>query len=73
MMAIVILSQLFPQVCVSGTQIKNGVKYDVPDYILDANHKFFDGTLHKLDSTYYFNIPTYIQTYLEDKNNEYLA
>ena len=39
--------------------------------ILDDNNKFFDGTLHKLDSTYYFNIPTYIQNYLEDKNNEY--
>ena len=51
---------------------KDGVKHDVPDYYLDANHKFFDGTLNKLDSTYYFNIPTFIQNYLEDKNNEYL-
>jgi hypothetical protein len=51
---------------------KYGEKQYVPDYVLDANHAFFDGTLHKLDSTYYFNIPTYIQNYLEDKNNEYL-
>ena len=51
---------------------KDGLKHDVPDYDLDVNKKFFDGTLHKLDSTYYFNIPTYIQNYLEDKNNEYL-
>jgi hypothetical protein len=51
---------------------KDGLKQDVPDYNIDAQNKFFDGTLHKLDSTYYFNIPTYIQTYLEDKNNEYL-
>jgi hypothetical protein len=51
---------------------KDGFKYDVFDYNLDANHKFFDGTLNKLDSTYYFNIPTFIQTYLEDKNNDYL-
>lgn len=51
---------------------KNGEKHYVPDYEIDDNNKFFDGTLHKLDSTYYFNIPTYIQNYLEDTNNEYL-
>jgi hypothetical protein len=49
-----------------------GIKYVVPDYSLDANHKFFDGTLHTLDSTYYFNVPTYIQNYFEDQSNEYL-
>ena len=51
---------------------KFGEKKYVPDYELDVNNQFFDGTLHKLDSTYYFNIPTYIQNYLEDKNNEYM-
>ena len=51
---------------------KNGEKHYVPDYEIDDNNKFFDGTLHKLDSTYYFNIPTYIQNYLEDTSNEYL-
>ncbi len=51
---------------------KDGVKHDVPDYNLDANSQFFDGTLHTVDSTYYFNIPTYIQLYLEDTKNEYL-
>jgi hypothetical protein len=51
---------------------KDGSKHDVPDYQLDTQGKFFDGSLHKLDSTYYFNIPTYIQNYLEDKSNEYL-
>jgi hypothetical protein len=50
---------------------KDGVKHAVPDYEIDTQQNFFDGTLHKLDSTYYFNIPTYIQAYLEDKNNEY--
>jgi hypothetical protein len=50
---------------------KNGVKYDVPDYLIDSQSAFFDGNLNKLDSTYYFNIPTYIQAYLEDKNNEF--
>jgi hypothetical protein len=48
-----------------------GVKHDVPDYNLDANHLFYDGGLHKLDSTYYFNIASYIQLYLEDKQNIY--
>jgi hypothetical protein len=50
---------------------KKGVKHDVPDYLIDAQGAFFDGNLNKLDSTYYFNIPTYIQAYLEDKNNEF--
>jgi Domain of unknown function (DUF4270) len=50
---------------------KDGLKHDVPDYGMDLNNRFFDGTLHVTDSTYYFNIPTYIQTYLEDKNNDY--
>jgi hypothetical protein len=50
---------------------KDGEKQYVPDCEIDVNNKFFDGTLHKLDSTYYFNIPTYIQNYLEDTNNEY--
>jgi hypothetical protein len=50
---------------------KDGVKHDVPDYTIDTQNAFFNGDLNKLDSTYYFNIPTYIQAYLEDKNNEY--
>jgi hypothetical protein len=48
------------------------VKYDVPDYYIDSNNNFFDGTLHKTDSTYYFNIPTFIQKYLEDNGNKYI-
>ena len=43
------------------------VKHDVPDYEIDSNNAFFDGKLHKSDSTYYFNIPSFIQFYLEDK------
>lgn len=50
---------------------KDGIKSDVPDYLLDVNHSFFDGTLHTQDSTYYFNIPSFIQLYLEDKTNTY--
>ena len=50
---------------------KSGIKYDVPDYYLDTNHNFFDGNLYKLDSLYSFNIPTFIQAYLEDKSGKY--
>jgi hypothetical protein len=50
---------------------KDGVKQDIPDYNMDTNHGFYDGTLHKLDSTYYFNIASYIQLYFEDKENQY--
>jgi hypothetical protein len=49
----------------------DGFSYDVPDYNIDADNAFFDGTLNAIDSTYYFNIPTFIQNYLEDKSNEY--
>jgi hypothetical protein len=49
----------------------DGVKHEIPDYSVDANHQFYDGTLHKLDSTYYFNIASYIQLYLDDKQNIY--
>ncbi len=50
---------------------KNGLRKDVPDYTIDDTHKFFDGNLYLLDSLYSFNIPKYIQLYLEDKIGEY--
>jgi Domain of unknown function (DUF4270) len=50
---------------------KEGLKLDVPDYTIDDTHKFFDGNLYLLDSLYSFNIPKYIQLYLEDKNGDY--
>lgn len=49
----------------------SGLKQDVPDYLLDSNHQFYDGTLHKTDSTYYFNIASYIQLFFDDKVNAY--
>jgi hypothetical protein len=49
----------------------DGLKYDVPDYSIGTNQAFFDGSLNAFDSTYYFNIPTFIQNYLEDRTNEY--
>jgi hypothetical protein len=48
----------------------SGVKYVVPDYNVDAGHNFFDGNLNSLDSLYSFNIPTFIQGYLEDKSGK---
>jgi hypothetical protein len=49
----------------------DSTKADVPDYDIGSSNAFFDGNLHKLDSSYYFNIPTFIQNYLEDKTNTY--
>ena len=48
-----------------------GLKSDVPDYYIGSDNSFFGGALNAFDSTYYFNIPTYIQYFLEDKNNQY--
>jgi len=48
-----------------------GVKYLIPDYGIGTVGEFFDGSLHATDSTYYFNIPTYIQNYMEDTGNNY--
>ncbi len=47
----------------------NGTKYVVPDYSMsanDLNHAFFDGTLDSVNKVYNFNIPAYVQLYLND-------
>ncbi len=49
-------------------------KYVVPDYTmgstgLDASHLFFDGTLDSVNRVYNFNIPQFVQSYLEDEGN----
>ena len=36
---------------------KDGYKYDVPDYYVDQDHKFFDGNLDTVNKVYNFNIP----------------
>lgn len=46
-----------------------GIKYVVPDYSMsqvDVNHTFFDGKLDSVNKVYTFNIPAYIQSYLND-------
>jgi len=47
----------------------NGIKYVVPDYSMsavDVNHAFFDGKLDSVNKVYNFNIPAYVQAYLND-------
>jgi hypothetical protein len=44
-----------------------GAKYVVPDYNIDPNgHTFFDGSIDSTANVYKFNIPAFIQAYLED-------
>lgn len=50
----------------------SGSRFDVPDYLMggvntaDQTHHFFDGTLDSLANVYNFNIPAFVQAYLED-------
>jgi hypothetical protein len=49
---------------------KTGIRYTVPDYSLgssvDISHDFFDGKLDSVAYVYNFNIPAFVQNYLED-------
>ncbi len=50
---------------------KSGTRFDVPDYSMasttsDVTHHFFDGTLDSVANVYNFNIPAFVQAYLED-------
>jgi hypothetical protein len=49
---------------------KSGARYTVPDYSLastvDVSHNFFDGRLDSTAQVYNFNIPAFVQAYLED-------
>jgi hypothetical protein len=52
-------------------KVKNGSRYDVPDYTMaastsDPTHSFFDGTLDSVANVYNFNIPSFVQSYLKD-------
>jgi hypothetical protein len=47
-------------------KVKNGTRYDVPDYYIDDAHAFFDGTLDSVRNVYNFNIPNFVQGYLKD-------
>lgn len=48
-----------------------GTRFDVPDYLMasttsDLNHNFFDGRLDSVANVYKFNIPAFVQAYIED-------
>jgi len=55
-------------------RVKDGTRYDVPDYTMgatnDPTHHFFDGTLDSVANVYNFNIPAFVQAYLEDATNK---
>ncbi len=43
-----------------------GDKYLVPDYSLDVNHTYYDGTIDTTDNTYKFNLAGFFQKYFND-------
>jgi hypothetical protein len=52
-------------------KVKDGSRYDVTDYLMasttnDASHTFFDGAIDTVANVYNFNIPAFVQAYLED-------
>jgi len=47
-----------------------GLRYPVPDYSFDTYHTFFDGSLDSTANEYSFNIPAFIQRYLDDLTGE---
>ena len=52
-------------------KVKDENKYDVPDYSIEATyHSFFDGQLDSVKKVYNFNIPAFVQAYLEDDENK---
>ena len=45
----------------------SGAKYIVPDYSIESTyHTFFDGKIDSTANVYRFNIPAFVQAYLED-------
>jgi hypothetical protein len=55
-------------------KVKDGTRYDVTDYQMasttDASHTFFDGAIDTVANVYNFNIPAFVQAYLEDATNQ---
>jgi hypothetical protein len=49
---------------------KQGNRYIVPDWNVEATyHTFFDGKLDSTAQVYNFNIPSFVQSYLENKSD----
>lgn len=53
---------------------KSGIKPLVPDYTMtgDTYHTFFNGRADTVNMVYVFNIPTFVQKYLEDTSGDLL-
>jgi hypothetical protein len=66
-------SKLLPMVLGLRYKTETGDKSVVPDYNMagsaDAYHYFFDGSLDTVNMVYKFNIPAFIQSYLDDATN----
>jgi hypothetical protein len=63
------ISKSLPTYLFLRYKASNGTKYTVPDYSMsavDVNHAFFDGKLDSVNKVYNFNIPAYVQSYLND-------
>jgi hypothetical protein len=62
-----------PQKLYLRYKVKNGTRYDVTDYLMgsasDLSHNFFDGVIDSVANVYNFNIPAFVQSYLEDATN----
>jgi hypothetical protein len=68
------ISTSVPLQLVLRYQAKSGNKYPVTDLTLaatglDQTHLFFDGRLDSVANVYNFNIPAYVQSYLEDTSD----
>jgi hypothetical protein len=65
------ISKSFPLNLQLRYKVKEGSKFDVPDYSIEATyHSFFDGQLDTVNQVYNFNIPAFVQAYLEDTENK---
>jgi len=57
----------FPKELVLRYRTNKGTAFVVPEYYYDVSHGFFDGGIDTLKNVYDFNIPGFVQSYLEDK------
>jgi hypothetical protein len=66
------ISNTVPPQLVLRYKNSSGTKTIVPDYTMgstyDQTHIFFDGTLDSINKVYNFNIPQFVQQYLEGTN-----
>jgi hypothetical protein len=67
------ISTSLPLQLVLRYRAKSGIKYPVNDYTmattLDPAHGFFDGKLDTINKVYNFNIPAFVQAFLDDVTN----